>query len=344
MNQFIPSSAVLILALGAALPPAAAAEIETMVVKAGGAGETYIADGYVEAVRQSVIAAQVSGRITALAVKAGDGIKNGQVLVHIDERAAAQQAAASDAQVAASQAQLEAARKEYERSQRLHQKQYISQAAMDQAEAQFKANQAQANALSAQARAAMTETSFHTLRAPYNGIVAGVTTEVGDMALPGKPLLTVYDPSALRVIVDLSESYAAAFKNGAPVKIEIPGAAENLRWQTPLSVTVLPTSDPASHTVQVRLNLPPGTIKLAPGMFVRAHLPLSGQRAGLPTIPTRAVIRRTELNAVYVAESNGRFQLRQVRLGRSSSDRVEVLAGLRTGERIALDPLAAARQ
>lgn len=344
MKSPIPAGAILILALGSAPQPAAAADIETVVVETGGAGAFYVADGYVEAVRQSVIAAQVSGRITALAVKAGDAVKSGQVLVHIDERAAAQQAAASDAQVVAAQAQLDAARKEYERSQRLHQKQYISQAAMDQAEAQFKANQAQANALSAQARAAMTATSFHTLRAPYNGIVAGVTTELGDMALPGKPLLTVYDPSALRVIVDLSESYASAFKSGAPVRVEIPGAAENLRWLTPRSVTVLPTSDPASHTIQVRLNLPPGTVKLAPGTFVRAHLPLADQRAAIPTIPARAVIKRTELNAVYVADNSGRFQLRQVRLGRTIGDRVEVLAGLRSGERIALDPLAAARR
>ena len=344
MKHIIPATAILILALGAGMRPAAAADIETVVVETNSAGETYVADGYVEAVRQSVIAAQVSGRVTGLAVKAGDAVKIGQILVRIDERAAIQQAAAGEAQVAAAQAQLNAARKDYERSQRLHQKQYISQAAMDQSEAQFKANQAQADAVLAQARAATTETSLHTLRAPYNGIVAGVTTEVGDMALPGKPLLTVYDPSALRVIAELPENYAAAFKSGAGVKIEIPGAPENLRWQTPQSTTVLPTSDPASHTTQVRLNLPPGTGKLAPGTFVRAHLPLAGQRASIPTIPARTVIRRTELSAVYVADKKGRFQLRQVRLGRSIGDRVEVLAGLRAGERVALDPLAAARQ
>ena len=342
MTRIIPAAAILILALisGCAL----AAAIETVAVEVSGAGETYVADGSVEAVRQSAMAAQVSGRVTVLAVKAGDAVKNGQVLVRIDERAAAQQVAAGEAQVAASQAQLDAARKEYERSRRLYQKQYISQAAMDQAEAQFKAQQAQANALSAQVRVAVTETSFHTLRAPYNGVVSGVATEVGDMALPGKPLLTVYDPSVLRVVVDLSESYAANFKRGAPVKIEIPGAPEAARWQSPRSITVLPTSDPASHTVQVRLDLSPSAGKLAPGTFVRVYLPLAGKAAGTPTIPVRAAIRRTELNAVYVADANGRFQLRQVRLGRVSGDRVEILAGLHAGERVALDPLAAAKQ
>ncbi len=342
MKHTMPALAILILAVGAAARPAAA--VETVVVEAHGAEKSYVADGYVEAIRQSVIAAQVPGRVTVLAVKAGDAVKTGQILVRIDERAAVQQAAASEAQAAAAQAQLDAARKEFERNQRLHQKQYISQAAMDQAEAQFKANQAQAQATLAQSRAATTETSLHTLRAPYNGIVAGVTTEVGDMALPGKPLLTVYDPSALRVIADLPESYAAVFRRDTPVKIEFPGAADDLRWQTPQSVTLLPTSDPGSHTMQLRLNLAPSRARVAPGTFARAHLPLAGQRSGVLTIPAQAVIRRTELNAVYVADTNGRFQLRQVRLGKRTGDRIEVAAGLRAGERVALDPLAAARQ
>ena len=90
-------AAILMLALSTGVRLAAAADIETAVVETNGSGETYVADGYVEAVRQSVIAAQVSGRVTALAVKAGDAIKNGQILVRIDERAATQQAAASDA-------------------------------------------------------------------------------------------------------------------------------------------------------------------------------------------------------------------------------------------------------
>lgn len=337
-------AAALGLALFQALPPARADRIETAVVEKNGGADVYVADGYVEAVKQSVIASQVPGRITALAVKAGDAMKSGQMLARIDERAAAQQAVASQAQVAAAQAQMEAARKEYERSQRLYQKQYISQAAMDQAEAQYKSTQAQARATLAQANFATTETSFHTLQAPYNGIVATVNVEVGDMAVPGKPLMAVYDPAALRVVANLPESYAASFKSGTPVKIEIPGAPDSLRWQTAQSVTVLPTSDPASHTIQVRLNLPASVAKLAPGAFAKAYLPLTGVRAGNLVIPTKAVIKRTELYAVYVVDANGKFHLRQVRLGKAIGDRIEVLAGLQAGERIALDPLAAARQ
>lgn len=113
-KPLITAAAVLALTLGNEAVLGAA--LETAAVQLEGGGQVYVADGYVEAIRQSVIAAQVPGRVTALTVKAGDSIKSGQVLAKIDERAAAQQAAASQAQVAAAQAQVEVARKEYERN------------------------------------------------------------------------------------------------------------------------------------------------------------------------------------------------------------------------------------
>lgn len=330
--------------LAAAMPTLAAQSIPTAAAERSDGGNTYIADGYVEAIRQSALASQVPGRVTALSVKAGDAVKGGQVLLRIDQRAAAQQVAASEAQVAAAQAQMDAARKEYERSQRLYQKQYISQAAMDQAEAQFKATQAQARAMLAQAGVASTQTSFHVVSAPYSGIVSDVTTEFGDMAVPGKPLLTVYDPGELRVVANLPERYVTALKSSGSVRIELPGAPEGLRWQPARSVTVMPTRDPASHTVQVRLALP-ANVRLAPGAYARAHFPLSAAAEDAAiTVPAQAVVHRAELRAVYVADASGRFHLRQVRLGKTSAERVVVLAGLREGERVALDPIAAAKR
>jgi membrane fusion protein, multidrug efflux system len=330
-------------ALAAPSGPAPAAGIPTAAVQAEGTGGIYIADGYVEAIRQSAIAAQVPGRVTALMVKAGDAVKSGQVLARIDERAAAQQVAASEAQAAAAQAQLDAARNDYGRSQQLFQKQYISQAAMDQAESRFKSAQAQTRAMLAQAAAASTQTSFHTLSAPYSGIAASVATEMGDMAVPGKPLITIYDPSALRVVATVPERYAGAIKSGSTVKLEFPGVTEALRWSVADSVTVLPTYDAATHTVQVRLNMKPGTAHLAPGTFARAHFAIAGDGGGALTIPLKAVVRRSELHGVYVADASGKFSLRQVRLGRISGDRVVVLAGLTPGDRVALDPVAASR-
>jgi membrane fusion protein, multidrug efflux system len=332
------------LLLGATVAPVAAAALETVPVASAQAARTYTAEGVVEAVRQSTIAAQVPARIVEVRVRAGDTVKAGQVLVRLDPRTAADQLASSQAQVAAAQAQLEAARNDFERNRRLFEKQYISRAALEQAEAQYKAAQAQAKATTAQAGVASTASSFSTLVAPYAGVVATVGAEVGDMASPGMPILTVYDPTALRVVAQLPESYAPYVAAGQPVRITIPGSTGDARVLDAARVVVLPTANPATHTREARLALPAGAQGLAPGTFARASFPLTLSPAAQITVPAASLVRRPEFAAVYVVDANGRAQLRQVRLGRESGGTVEILAGLTPGERGAADAVAAARQ
>ena len=320
-----------------------AADLATAKVREQSGGNVYVAEGVVEAVQQSVIAAQVAGQITQLTVKAGDRVRQGQLLIRIDSQAAAQQASASQAQVAAAAAQLEVARKELERQQQLFRKNYLSQAALDQAEAQFKATEAAVRGSKAQAGVASTQTGFYTLSAPYSGTVASVSAEVGEMALPGKTLLTIYDPGEMRVVASLPQSRVAQLAKPTPVRIELPAMPEASRWLPAATVSVLPTADAGSQSVPVRLGLPRTADALTPGMFARAHFPLaSGQPARL-LIPQRAVLRRSELTAVYVVTAKDQAQLRQVRLGRPQGDDIEVLAGLAAGENVALDPVAATR-
>jgi multidrug efflux system membrane fusion protein len=330
--------------LGMALSTAGAAPLQAVTVAATTRDPTYQAEGVVEAVRQSAIAAQVPARIIEVNVRAGDTVKAGQVLVRLDPRTAADQLASSQAQVAAAQAQLEAARKDFERNRRLFEKQYISQAAMEQAETQFKAAQAQAKATTAQAGVATTQSSFSTLTAPYSGIVASVSAEVGDMASPGLPVMTIYDPTELRVVAQLPESFAHSLASNRPIRIALAGTAEGPRYVEATRMVLLPTADPTTHTRQVRLTLPADAKGLAPGMFARAAFPLTRAEAARIAVPVSSVVRRPEFSAVYVIDVNGRAQLRQVRLGRETGNDVEILAGLQPGDRIAADPVAAARQ
>ena len=164
-----------------------------------GVGESASFDGVVEAVRQTVMSAQVSGAVVAIDVKVGDVVKTGQVLARIHARAAEHNVAASDALVLSARATLDVATKEFDRQKLLFEKKYTSQAALERAEAQFKATQAQVSAQLAQAGAARTQSVFFVLRAPYGGVIADVPAVLGDMAMPGRPLLTLYDPASLRV-------------------------------------------------------------------------------------------------------------------------------------------------
>lgn len=322
---------------------AAGAPLATAPVQALGAAQGRAFDAVVEAVRQTVVAAQVAGTVTQLDVKAGDAVKAGQVVARIDARAAEQGAAASQAQVKSAQAMQDVARKDYERQQQLFKKDYISQAALERAESQFKATQAQAAALMSQAEAARTQSGFYVVRAPYAGVVADVPVTLGDMAMPGRALLTLYAPGALRVAAAVPQSALAGGAAPDGVKVEFAALPPERRWFAAKDVQVLPTVDAATHSVTLRIALPAGFDGVAPGSFARVWLPGAADGAKRLAVPAAAIVRRAELTAVYVVDAKGAPQLRQVRLGRAAGDQVEVLAGLAAGERVALEPQVAAQ-
>ncbi|MBK5296642.1 MAG: efflux RND transporter periplasmic adaptor subunit [Vicinamibacteria bacterium] len=324
---------------GAVTPP----ELITATVESGGGGESAGFDGVVEAVRQTVVAAQVSGAVIALGVRVGDVVKAGQVLARIDARAAEQSAAASDADVLAARALLEAATAEFARQKLLFEKSFTSRAALERAEAQFKTTQAQVAAQIAQAGATRTQSTFYVVKAPYGGVVAEVPVALGDMALPGRALLTIYDPAALRVSAAVPQTDVGRMIAGQPIRIQFPGLPAAREWVTPARVNVLPTADPGTHTSQIRLDLPATSARLTPGTFARVWLPTQGGTSPRLYVPAKAIIRRAELTGLYVIDPNGKPVLRQVRLGRAVGDTMEILAGVSAGERVAVEPQAAAR-
>ncbi len=321
----------------------AAAALASAPVRTGGEQALYAAEGVVEAVRQTVVSSQVQGAIIQLAIKAGDAVQAGQLLARIDARAANQSVVASAAQADAARAELDVARRDFSRQKQLFDQHFISQAALDRADAQFKTAQAQTNALLAQTGVARTQSGFYTLNAPYAGLVADLPVTQGDMAMPGRPLMTIYDPGLQRVTASVPQAVLAGLAANQPVRIEFPGLPAAQRWQTATRVTVLPVADASTHTVQVRLDLPAKLAGVTPGMFARAQFPVTqGDRQRL-YVPLSAAFRRAELTAVYVLDPQGKPLLRQVRLGPTMGTEVEVLSGLSAGERVALDPLVAAK-
>lgn len=320
---------------GAASPaegPASTGSVELREVDVG-----YSAEAVIEAVRQSTVSAQIAGRIVELRFDVGDAVKKGEVIARIDERAVSQAEAASVAQVAEARAALANTRAQYERSKQLLAQKFISQAALDQAEAAYKSAQARVSALLAGAGQAATERSFATIVAPYSGVVSARHVELGEMASPGKPLFTGFDPSTLRVVANVPQAEVAAIQAGAKARVEVPSTG---RWIDVKSIVVVPSADPRTHTSRIRLELPADVRGVYPGVYARAHFVVG--RALKLLVPRAAIVRRSEVTAVYVVGADGAPRLRQVRLGEASDENhVEVLAGLQSGERVALEPIKA---
>jgi RND family efflux transporter MFP subunit len=346
-NRFLALAVALVAILAVPFQARAAADtLAAAPAQPAAAAVSLPFDGVVEAVRQTVVAAQVPGAVVRLDVKAGDLVKAGQVLLRIDARAADQNAAAGDAQVLAARASLEVATQEYERQKQLFAKNYISEAALQRAESNYKATRAQLTAQGAQAGAVRTESGLHIVRAPFAGIVADVPVTLGDMAMPGRALLTLYDPAALRVSAAVPQGVASRIVAGALPRIELPGLPAARQWPAPVRMQLLPTVDAATHTMEMRVELPGNLPGVVPGMFARVWLPqLENVAPGDQrlTVPLAAVVHRAEMTGLYVLDTNGRPALRQVRLGRVDGERVEVLSGLMPGERVASDAQAAAR-
>jgi len=329
---------LLALLLAAAPLAAALAQPATAPVALRDVDDVYAADGIVEAVRQSTVAAQIAGRIVELRADAGDRVAKGQVLARIDEREAAQVVASNEAQIARATADLANAKANLDRNRKLLERQYISQAAVDRSQAEHDAALAALAAAKAGTGAAAAARSYTLIAAPFAGVIAERSVALGEMAQPGRALFTLFDPAELRVVASVPEDVIARIRpRGAAAELPALG-----RTVPATSVTVLPAADARTHTKLVRLDLPDGaaTRGAYPGMFARALFP-TGSAQKL-VIPERAVARRSEVAGVYVVTPAGEIRFRQLRLGERTADgAIEVLAGLRAGEQVALDPVAA---
>jgi RND family efflux transporter MFP subunit len=329
----------LALGIGAAQ---AAAPVEVPVVQARpqAVPTGFEFDGVVEPVKQSTISSQASGRVATLTVKAGDQVRAGQLLATIDDRETQTGVQRSQAQVSQADAELRNAQANAERTRELQSKGFVSKAALDTAELQLKGAQAGRDVASAGARQSSLSQGFTRVTAPYDGWVLQTLSEAGDLAVPGKPLLTLYAPLPLRAVVQVPASRGEAARAASRIEVQLPGTDGTGQWVSPVSRSVMPAADPVSQTIEWRLELPTAAVRgLVPGQQVRVRF--VGGQAQRVVVPASAVLRRGELTAVYVATPNG-FALKAVRLGPDhGSAGIEVLAGLGPDDRVALDPVRA---
>lgn len=335
-------AAAIVLALAAAAggsPPASAAgtapaSYEVRLVEVD---EVYAADAVIEAVRQATVAAQLAGTVVQVLVDAGDRVRKGQVLARIDTREADARVAAGRAGVAQADARLAQARLELERTRSLVAQNFVSKAALDRAEADYLAARAAADAARADRSQSETARSYAELTSPIDGVVTRRLLEPGELASPGAGVLQVHDPAALRAVGNLPQGLLARAAQARQARVELPQLARSFEATR---LTVLPASDARLLATQVRAELPPGEVPgLLPGAAAKI-LVVVGRTRKL-VVPESTLLRRGELVAVNVVGTDGRPQLRQVRLGSTQSGAgVEVLAGLTAGERVLVNPLA----
>lgn len=330
----------------AALPPALQAAPETAknqpaslptaeIIQVEVPREVWL-DSTVEAIQQSTVSAQTGGQVEEIFYDVDDYVQQGSLLVRLRDSEQKSQLSKAEAGQAEAKAGLKRSQDNHQRISELHVKKQVSQAEMDEATANLESAKARVDAAEASLEQAREQLAYTQVKAPYSGILTQRHVELGEVAQPGKPLMTGVSLDRLRTLVDVPQSLIAQVRKEGQARVRLNDGSK----VDATKLTVFPFADHGSNTFKVRVDLPQATPGLFPGMFVKTGFIL-GNHSYL-VMPKEALVYRGEVSGTYVQDAQGKLWFRHLRPGPELEDgRVAILAGLEAGEKVVTDPIAA---
>jgi len=305
---------------------------ETMEVISEPLASVLPVDGTVRAREQAVLSTRMMARITSVEAEVGDRVSAGQVLVRLGSDDIAANRARAEAGLRVAEAARDEAARHVARMDTLYAQDAVPLVQRDQA----RLGLVQAESQVAMAEAALQEVDaaarYSALRASFAGTVVSRTAEVGDLAAPGMPLMSVAADGPREVVLGVPPEVARGLTAGEEIVVQSESAGRTLAMLR----AIASGADPRTRTVEVRADLP---ADWPTGVAVTVLVP-EGVHQGI-AIPESAIVRRGQLTGVRVVTDQGEM-LRWVRLGRRLESgeeggvRFEVLSGLEPGERIVL--------
>lgn len=297
--------------------PSAAIPVQSVERKPRAATEDVV--GTVRPKLSAVIEAKISGRIEQMRVVPGQTVKAGDLLAKLDAHEI--QSRLDQASAARQQAESD-----FNRASDLKQQKILSQSEFDSAQSRFR--------MAVAAEAEMkTMLGYTEIIAPFDGVITRKLADVGDLAMPGKPVLQMENPNALRLEADVPEALIGNVKLGDQLAVRIAAVTNEISG---VVTEMSPAADPNSRTFLVKLDLP-GAAGLRSGQFGRVAVPVG--EVSVIRVPASAVIQRGQMEMVFVVVGD-HAQLRLVKTGRRAGDEVEIVSGLNSGEKIAAGNVA----
>ncbi|WP_448588508.1 efflux RND transporter periplasmic adaptor subunit [Thermocrinis sp.] len=296
--------------------------------------------GFVVADRRAEVSTRLMGKVVSVNVKEGECVSAGRMLVRVDATDVQAQVQAVEKQKEQAEqayrsalAQYEAVKKTYDRYSKLLKDGAITQQEFDQVKAQFESAQAQLRqakagieSLEYQKSGVASQLSYANLTAPFSGCVVSKMVDVGDLAVPGQPLI-VLESAPYKVEVHLPERLVERIKVSETLKVLVGNTTLEGRVEE-LSKAI----DPATRTFKVKLSVPSNALRS--GMLVNVLVP---EDRNTLLVPKSSVVKRFDFAGVWVVKEDNTLELRFVRLGEEVGDKVEVLSGLKEGERIVIE-------
>jgi membrane fusion protein, multidrug efflux system len=294
--------------------PAAVVRVQTVASLKRTATEEVV--GTVRPRLSASLSAKVSGTIGQMLATPGQSVKAGQLLVEIDARevqARLDQAAAVREQTG----------KDIERFKKLLAQNAVTQQEFDGVQSRFRVAEATV-------KEAESILGYTKVTAPFDGLITAKRADVGDLAVPGKPLLELEDPTALRLEADVPEALLDKIKLNDKLGVRVSNASLSLEATVS---EISPAADPVSRTSRVKLDLP-ATQGLRSGQFGRVAVPVAEVNA--LRVPLGAVVVRGQMEIGFVVV-NQHAQLRLVKTGKHLGQEVEIVSGLNPGEQLVVE-------
>ncbi|HYG28023.1 MAG TPA: efflux RND transporter periplasmic adaptor subunit [Caulobacteraceae bacterium] len=324
------AAALVLAACGGEKEEAAAKPALTVAVQAVAMqplARTVEASGTVVAWELVPVGAETGG-LTAEGVFADEGqyVRQGQVLVKMNDAVLSSQLRQQEAQVASARATLKQASANLERARELRQKGYLAQAALDARVAEQQTAAAQVAAAEAARAETASRRAQTDVRAPVSGLIASRSVVKGQIISPGTELFRIVRDGRLELNAQIPEQQIGLVRAGMPATVTGEGVAT-----TGVVRIVTPQVDPQTRLGIARVSLAAGS-GLKPGMFARAVINVGAQ----PTlvVPTSAVLYRDNSAGVFVVDRTGHARFRPVRVGDRNGASTQILEGLNGGERV----------
>lgn len=298
----------------------------TVTVKA--VQRTESVPGGIRARETTQIASRIMARIEKIHVRAGDSVEKGSLLISLDDKALTTQVAQASARIASIQALLDEAKLTLERTQNIRKQGLVSSSDLDKAQANFTRLMSDLQAAKQSEKESTTALNYSKILSPIAGRIVDRNAEPGNMASPGQPLLSLYNPLSLLVEADVREALAVTLTLGQKVMVKL----DALDRVIPATISeMIPAADPNARSFLVKADIVFDEA-LLPGMFARMDIG-SGEEQQIQ-IPVEYVHNYGQLEMVWVVTGN-QLKRRFVRLGQRYDGQVEVVSGLIDGDRIA---------
>ena len=304
--------------------------VEVSTVQDGNSTPFLTASGKIQAVNSANLSTRMMGFVDKVYVNVGDKVAKGQMLISINNADLQAKLAQVNASITEATAAYKNAEKDYKRFQNLLAENSASQKEMDDMTAHFEMAKARLEAANQMKNEVNAQFAYVNIRAPFSGIVTNKFIEVGDMANPGMPLVSVEAPGNFEVLSLVPESEISQVKDGAKVEVDVKALNETV------SGTVTEVSTSAKNTggqYLVKVSLDKTEASILSGMYVTVKFPVERKvKSQVVLIPNSAIIENGQLTGVYVVGDNNTALLRWLRLGRKFGNEVEVLSGLNSEE------------